>query len=113
MVDAEFVGTDSHRRFTAAAPHHKPGGLQVDRAISFLPDRPINPQLDVRTHRQGVAALERYSVLAHVAGDAVTPAVLNALFRLPVAKCEMHPEPCASTPVFCSSQHLTVVLSRS
>src|SRR5579871_1269627 len=104
-MHAEFVGADPYGRFAAAAPHHEPGGLEVNRAVGLLADRPVNPQLNVRTHRQGVATLEGDAVLAHIAGDAVAPVVLHTLFRLPVTQREMNAEPCASAPLFGSFLH--------
>lgn len=108
MVDAELVGADAHGRFAAAAPHHESSGLQVDRAAGFLPNRPIDPQFDVRANRQRLAASEGHAVFTHVPRYTVAPPMLDALLGLTKTERKVNPEPGASSPLFCRLLHVRV-----
>src|SRR5579883_91888 len=107
LMDAELMRTDADRGLARVAPDHKTGRLQIDR-VGFLPDRPVDPQFHVRTHRQGMAAFKGHSDFAHVPRDPVAPPVLHAFFGLAVSQSEMNTETCASAPLFRRLLHVGV-----
>jgi hypothetical protein len=56
-----------------------------------------------------MATPERHTITAHVAGDALAPEVLNALFYLAVAQFEMNPKPPAFSRVNGAVIHCRVI----